>query len=120
MKKEPTRREFLSTAKNMALGLGVIGIAPGMFLLKDARAAIPVSGGYLLVDTKKCQGCLSCMLACSLVNEGEENLSFHHPSPSLVIGEHGWVPGCQTLSGLSHLRFGWCRFVIRLYGNRSD
>ncbi|MBW2622097.1 MAG: 4Fe-4S dicluster domain-containing protein [Deltaproteobacteria bacterium] len=75
MKKERTRREFLSTAKNLALGLGVVGIAPGMFLLKDARAAIPVSGGYLLVDTKKCQGCVSCMLACSLVNEGEENLS---------------------------------------------
>jgi protein NrfC len=75
MKKEKTRREFLSTAKNAALGLGIIGIAPGMFLLKDARAAVPVSGGYLLVDTKKCQGCLSCMLACSLVNEGEENLS---------------------------------------------
>ena len=31
--------------------------------------------GYLLIDTKKCQGCLSCMLACSLVHEGEENLS---------------------------------------------
>jgi protein NrfC len=75
MKKERTRREFLSTAKNAALGLGIIGIAPGMFLLKDARAAVPVSGGYLIVDTKKCQGCLSCMLACSLVNEGEENLS---------------------------------------------
>ena len=31
--------------------------------------------GYLLIDTKKCQGCMSCMLACSLVHEGEENLS---------------------------------------------
>lgn len=42
MKKEQTRREFFSTAKNTALGLGIIGIAPGMFLLKDARAAVPV------------------------------------------------------------------------------
>jgi protein NrfC len=33
------------------------------------------AGGYILVDPKKCQGCLSCMLACSLAHEGCENLS---------------------------------------------
>ncbi len=33
------------------------------------------SEGYILVDTVKCQGCTSCMLACSLVHEGVENLS---------------------------------------------
>lgn len=32
---------------------------------------IPSSKGYLLVDTEKCTGCCSCMLACSLVHEGE-------------------------------------------------
>ena len=32
-------------------------------------------GGRLLIDTKKCQGCMTCMLACSLVHEGKENLS---------------------------------------------
>ena len=31
--------------------------------------------GQLLIDQKKCQGCLTCMLACSLVHEGKENLS---------------------------------------------
>jgi len=36
---------------------------------------IPVSQGYLLVDIQKCQGCMSCMLACSLVHEGVSNLS---------------------------------------------
>jgi protein NrfC len=35
----------------------------------------PPSEGYLLVDFKKCQGCLTCMLACSLAHEGRENLS---------------------------------------------
>lgn len=39
------------------------------------RIQIPASKGYLLVDSAKCQGCLTCMLACSLVHEGEENLS---------------------------------------------
>ena len=37
--------------------------------------ALPLSEGYILVDSKKCQGCLSCMMACSLVHEGEANLS---------------------------------------------
>ena len=35
----------------------------------------PISKGYLLVDTRKCAGCCTCMLACSLVHEGESNLS---------------------------------------------
>ena len=42
--------------------------------LDDAVAAIPASQGYLLVDTKKCQGCATCMLACSLVHEGKQSL----------------------------------------------
>jgi len=41
----------------------------------DIVIAIEASQGFLLVDAKKCQGCLSCMLACSLCNEGVENLS---------------------------------------------
>ena len=36
---------------------------------------IPPADGYLLVDIEKCQGCLSCMLACSLIHEGVESLS---------------------------------------------
>ncbi|MGD9047993.1 MAG: 4Fe-4S dicluster domain-containing protein [Anaerolineae bacterium] len=38
-------------------------------------ALIPPADGYLLVDIEKCQGCLSCMLACSLIHEGGESLS---------------------------------------------
>jgi protein NrfC len=34
-----------------------------------------VSKGYLLVDPKKCAGCGTCMLACSLAHEGRSNLS---------------------------------------------
>lgn len=36
---------------------------------------LPPSQGYMLVDFRKCQGCLTCMLACSLAHEGRENLS---------------------------------------------
>jgi protein NrfC len=67
-----SRRDFLKFTGTVALGAGVY---PNLIWLDDAIAAIPASEGYLLVDTKKCQGCLSCMLACSLVHEGTENLS---------------------------------------------
>jgi len=63
----------LKFAGTLAIGAGVL---PNLIWLDDAIAAIPASEGYLLVDTKKCQGCLSCMLACSLVHEGKENPSF--------------------------------------------
>jgi len=31
---------------------------------------ISVSEGYLVVDPKKCAGCIACMLVCSMVHEG--------------------------------------------------
>ena len=43
--------------------------------LDESRGGIPPSQGYLLVDIRKCQGCTSCMLACTLVHEGVENPS---------------------------------------------
>ena len=67
-----SRRKFLKFGGTVAIGAGVL---PQIVWLNHALAAVPASEGYLLVDTKKCQGCLSCMLACSLVHEGTENLS---------------------------------------------
>lgn len=81
-----TRRDFLK-----GLGVGIVGgglVATGIFtgtnvgMVSDVGTArdrkvlaIPASEGYLLVDTKKCAGCQTCMLACSLVHEGRENVS---------------------------------------------
>ncbi|MBW1848679.1 MAG: twin-arginine translocation signal domain-containing protein, partial [Deltaproteobacteria bacterium] len=75
-KSEISRRDFLKVAGTVAVGIGAGGCAifSKPFMLKDGVAAYPTSEGYLLVDTKKCQGCVSCMLACSLVNEGVESL----------------------------------------------
>jgi protein NrfC len=66
-----SRRQFLK----MSGGLAVMVGAGGMVRIQNGVAAYPVSEGYLLVDSKKCQGCLTCMLACSLAHEGEENLT---------------------------------------------
>lgn len=72
---EFSRRSFLKMASGVALAVGFGGALPNLINLGDGVVAIPASGGYLVVDTKKCSGCASCMLACSLVHEGKENLS---------------------------------------------
>jgi protein NrfC len=41
----------------------------------SAQEEIPESTMWLVVDHKKCAGCGTCMLACSLVHEGKSNLS---------------------------------------------
>jgi len=65
---DESRRSFLKTT-----GLVVAGIValPG-----PGRAGSgPLSQGYILVDSGKCQGCLTCMMTCAVANEGEANLS---------------------------------------------
>ena len=57
-----TRRDFLKLASTSVIGLGVsFGFAE--VLISGEVAVVPASEGYLLVDVKKCAGCMSCMLA---------------------------------------------------------
>jgi protein NrfC len=44
-------------------------------LLADDRLVIPNSEGFLVVDRKKCQGCGTCMMACSLAHAGVSSYS---------------------------------------------
>jgi protein NrfC len=69
-----TRRGFLKLSGTAVLGIGVSGMTTFLWT-KDGRAAIPVSGGYLVVDVEKCQGCVTCMMACALAHEGVASLS---------------------------------------------
>lgn len=76
-KKEINRRQFL-VGSSAALAAGALAAAPGV---KNADASepreisYPESHGYLVYDSKKCIGCTTCMLACSLTHYGEQNLS---------------------------------------------
>ena len=67
--KSITRRDFMKYTGIVIIGVGCGGIAGA------ESTGIAPSQGYLVVDTKKCQGCLTCMLACSLAHDGEANLS---------------------------------------------
>ena len=73
--KQVSRREFVTTIGGVGVGAVLGGGLLRGYFLPDQVLAIPASKGYLLVDTKKCAGCASCMLACSLVHTGETNLS---------------------------------------------
>jgi Fe-S-cluster-containing dehydrogenase component len=70
-----SRREFMTTVGGVGFGAVVGGMFVKSVFLPDKVFAIPASGGYLLVDTKKCAGCTSCMMACSLTHHGETNQS---------------------------------------------
>ncbi len=76
-----SRRDFIKYTGTIIFVLGSGGYLyvdkSSAILTKDKaqNEGIPSSRGYLLVDTRKCQGCMSCMLACTLVHEGVENPS---------------------------------------------
>jgi Fe-S-cluster-containing dehydrogenase component len=76
-----TRREFLKIA-----GAGGIGAASLYFIGCEGGGTVTetvtVAGGlpaaaakYIVYDSHKCATCRSCMMACSLVNEGKVNVS---------------------------------------------
>jgi protein NrfC len=70
-----TRRDFVKGAGAVGFAFVLGGTLARGFLLPDQVIAFPASEGYLLVDSKKCQGCNTCAMACSLTHHGVQNLS---------------------------------------------
>ncbi|MDI6901856.1 MAG: twin-arginine translocation signal domain-containing protein, partial [Anaerosomatales bacterium] len=70
-----SRREFVTGVGGAGVGLVLGGVLVKGFLLPDEVVALPAAEGYLLVDTAKCAGCNSCMLACSVTHHGSVSLS---------------------------------------------
>jgi protein NrfC len=86
-KKTYSRRDFLVTGGTVVAVDALIANAPAIAAPDNAKtpaktpakAATPAtlarSKGYLVYDSKKCAGCTTCMLACSLTHYGVQNLS---------------------------------------------
>jgi protein NrfC len=70
-----SRRQFITGVGGVGVGALLGGVLSGGLLAPNPVQAMPASEGYLLVDTKKCSGCDSCMLACSLTHNGKASLS---------------------------------------------
>jgi len=84
-----TRRDFIKFSGLAIAGIYTIGCTPGLGLKK-------ASWGFILVDTNKCQGCQSCMLACSLVHEGA--LSLSSARIQVLSNPYGSFPDDITIS----------------------
>ena len=69
-----SRRQFLAGLGGVGIGV-ILGGGIMALALPDDVYAIEASQGYLLVDTKKCAGCESCVISCSLAHLGRINTS---------------------------------------------
>jgi protein NrfC len=79
-----SRRRFLTSAGAAAATSAAMPLAAAG---PETAAQIPLgdtpagcadllpSEGYLVVDSKKCSGCATCMLACSMVHDGRASLA---------------------------------------------
>ncbi len=75
-KKKYSRRDFLVTGGTVVAVEGLIATTPAKAAAPAAKgAAYPESKGYLVYDSKKCAGCTTCMLSCSLTHYGVQSLS---------------------------------------------
>lgn len=70
-----TRREFVTGAGGAGVGFILGGLVIRGVFLPETALAYPASEGYIVVDTDKCAGCNSCMMACSLAHEGKVSFS---------------------------------------------
>lgn len=78
--KDLSRRKFLQVIGVFAVGVGGAGVlgceqGPGSNGCDPGTVTDGVCMGYILVDSAKCQGCLTCMTSCSMVNEGVASFS---------------------------------------------
>ncbi len=76
-KKKFSRRDFV-VGSGAVLAGGTLTACTSTTALGATQAeknAYPLSTGYLIYDSRRCAGCQSCMLACSLVHEGAASTS---------------------------------------------
>ena len=75
-KKKFSRRDFVAGGGTILAAGALTAAAPAAALSSTAaKAEYPLSTGYLIYDSRHCSGCQSCMLACSLVHDGEASTS---------------------------------------------
>jgi protein NrfC len=74
--KRYSRRHFVAGGGVVLAGGALSSYTASTAAAAPAKASdYPRSSAYLVYDSRQCSGCQSCMLACSLVHEGEASLS---------------------------------------------
>jgi protein NrfC len=98
-KKKFSRRDFLAKG-------GVAVAAPAIIAAATSPAdaaqsvQIPRSQGYIVFDSRKCIGCTTCMMACSLTHYGEQNLSLARIQ--IIQDSFGKFPNDLTVNPCRH------------------
>ncbi len=89
--KKYSRRDFVVGSGAVIAGGALTSYTPAAAALSPtpptpaARTDYAKSTGYLVYDSRRCAGCLSCMLACSLVHEGAASTSLSRIQVSRAI-----------------------------------
>jgi protein NrfC len=76
-KKKFSRRDFVVGGGTLVAGGALTVAAPDALAVaaETGKSEYPLSKGYLVYDSRRCSGCLSCMLTCALVHDGEASTS---------------------------------------------
>lgn len=70
-----TRRQFMGGLAIAGIGALLGGSVVSIFSTDDGNVGYQLSDGYLLVDTKKCAGCRTCVLSCAIAHYGDANIN---------------------------------------------
>ena len=123
IKEGRTRREFLKGAGAVVAGGVVVGVVgsqlaceelPGVanwWTAGSAPAAMaPKAAAYLVYDQLKCDGCNTCVLACSAVHEGVQSLSLGRLQ--IAKNPHGQFPEDVKVQVCRELSVWRCLFGL--------
>jgi protein NrfC len=82
-----SRREFVVGGGTALAGGALAAYAPAATsaATKAAKNPYAPSSGYLVYDSRRCSGCQSCMIACSLVHEGAAGTSLSRIQVSRAV-----------------------------------
>jgi protein NrfC len=85
--KKYSRRDFVVGGGVVVAGGALTAYAPATAMAAPAAKSTEyaLSTGYLVYDSRRCAGCQSCMLACSLVHEGAASTSLSRIQVSRAI-----------------------------------
>jgi protein NrfC len=85
--KKYSRRDFVIGSGTIIAGgaLTAYSPRPASAAGETSKDTYPLSTGYLVYDSRRCAGCQSCMLVCSLVHDGESSTSLSRIQVSRAV-----------------------------------
>ncbi len=79
-----SRRDFVVGSGSVLAGGALAAYTPATAAAAE-KSSYPLSSAYLVYDSRRCTGCLNCMLACSLVHDGATSTSLSRIQVSRAI-----------------------------------